>query len=120
MPKQKRNKEAVKPLKRYIPGFYLLLVTGLVCVIFFNAYKRRYSIKNSPKKYIKAVVIQERAYSGNSPVSQSFAYKYQFDVAGKKYSGTSYDEKIQPGDSIEVEYVIENPENNAPKDYYNK
>ncbi|MGY2134891.1 hypothetical protein ACW9KT_21855 [Hymenobacter sp. HD11105] len=57
----------------------------------------------------RAVIINQKNYFGNSPVSQQVAYSYQFVLQGKSYEGNSRDPDLQVGDSIWIEYVPENP-----------
>lgn len=79
---------------------------------------RRQPIKNDDKEYIKAVVTYEKSYKPNNPVSAEYYYQYQFKVNDKVYIGKTMDSKYQPGDSIEIEYVKNDPGKNCPKDYY--
>ena len=65
---------------------------------------------------IKALVNGEKSYFGNSPVSRQYAYKYEFYIYGKKYSGDTRDPSKHPGDSIKVKYVVTKPETNEPLD----
>jgi hypothetical protein len=91
----------------------------ILCVFpFFKECNRRSALKNEPKGYLKAVVTYEKAYQGNSPVSHDFYYKYAFKVNGVEYLGKTMNENYQNGDSIEIEYLIEDPKKNSPKDYY--
>ena len=56
-----------------------------------------------------AVVINEKNYFGNSPVSHQFSYSFEFTVDGKKYTGNTLDYNCQVGDIIRIKYVPTNP-----------
>lgn len=118
MQQQKRKIIIANSVKKYFSLIVALLIITIVFYPFIKEYARRSSVKNSSKKIINAIVIEEKAYNGNSPVSHSFSYKYKFEVDGKEYYGTSHDEQLIPGDTIKIEFVIDNPGNNAPKGYY--
>ncbi|WP_207431435.1 hypothetical protein [Sabulibacter ruber] len=53
----------------------------------------------------KAIIISEKNYLGNSPVSQGFTFSYRFEVNGKTYKDDSHDSRLGIGDSVEVEYL---------------
>ncbi|PWJ31713.1 hypothetical protein BC781_1231 [Sediminitomix flava] len=55
-------------------------------------------------KQIKAIIVNEKNYFGNSPVSHEFSYSYQFIVNNKKFRSNSRDSDLNIGDSICVEY----------------
>lgn len=55
--------------------------------------------------YARGVVIDERNYHGNSPVSQTYSLSYVFIVDGKEYKNNSHDPALQVGDSVDVKYV---------------
>ena len=103
---------------RNIKSYYAIFFVLFCVFLFVQECNRRSSLKNDPKGYLKAVVINEKAYNGNNPVSHSFCYKYAFNVNGVKYIGKSMNEDYHPGDSIEIEYVISDPSKNSPKDSY--
>ena len=51
---------------------------------------------------VKGVVINDRNYLGNSPVSHDFSYSYEFYVSGRSYKGDSHDPRLKVGDSVNV------------------
>lgn len=63
---------------------------------------------------IRAIVIDEKNFYGNSPVSQTFSYSYRFSLNGKEYRGNTRDTDLRVGDSLTIKYVPENPEYNEP------
>ena len=73
-----------------------------------NGWRDKHALKQN-KINTKAVVINERSYFGNSPVSQQFAYSYAFVVNEKKYVGKSRDPSLNVGDSVTIEYVATDP-----------
>ena len=64
----------------------------------------------------QAVVIDEKNYFGNSPVSHQFAYSFEFATDGKKYTGNTRDSRCRVGDVIKIKYVPANPSFNAKLD----
>lgn len=53
----------------------------------------------------KAIIINEKDYFGNSPVSKEFSYSFLFTVKEKNYKGNSHNTSLNIGDTITVEYV---------------
>ncbi|QKG56253.1 hypothetical protein GKZ68_06110 [Hymenobacter sp. BRD128] len=53
----------------------------------------------------EAVIIDEKNYFGNSPVSHDFSYSYQFAVDGKQYTGNSLNSKYAVGQIVKIKYV---------------
>lgn len=63
-----------------------------------------------------AIVIEEKYYWGNSPVSNFNTYKYEFLIGDIKFQGVCPNNNYKPGDSIKVLYVIEKPTFNKAKE----
>jgi hypothetical protein len=55
-------------------------------------------------KVTKAIIIGERKYRGNSPVSQTYSYSYIFYIDGEAYKDDSRNTKFGIGDTVLVEY----------------
>lgn len=75
--------------------------------IFYKVGKRHltgYLLKHDARQ-ARAVIIDEKNYMGNSPVSHEGSYSYLFYVNGEAYKNDSKDPKLQIGDSIDIEYV---------------
>ncbi|PUZ21651.1 hypothetical protein DCM91_16600 [Chitinophaga costaii] len=75
--------------------------------IFYKVGKRQltgYLLKHDAQR-ARAVIIDEKNYWGNSPVSREGSYSYLFYVNGEAYKNDSKDTKLQVGDSIDIEYV---------------
>lgn len=53
----------------------------------------------------RAVIIDEENYIGSKPLSPNRSYSYRFYVNGEAYKNDSKDPKLQPSDSIDIEYV---------------
>lgn len=91
---------------------------GVGCIFFFIYKVSRRAISDhlltQNPEHIKAVIISERNYNGNSPVKSDYSYSYLFKINGKEYSGDSHDNSLNIGDSIEVVYVKDNPGFNKP------
>lgn len=66
-------------------------------------------------KTVKAVVIDEKNFTGHSPVMHTYYYSYQFFVNGNVYKGNTGSSKYSVGDSVEIEYAISNPSYNSIK-----
>ncbi len=97
--------------------FFLLLIAKCSYDI-YDGNKMRDSLKHNPKITINAIVIDETHNFGNSPVSQEHSFKYKFYVDNIEYKGACDKVSYQPGDSIKIEYVIENPKYNCPVGIY--
>ena len=61
------------------------------------------------------VVIDEKNYLGNSPVSHAFSYSYQFIIDGKIYKNDSHIPNLNVGDTIKILYVKNWPNLNKPE-----
>ncbi len=105
-------------LKAYIfLSFFLLLLIKCSYDI-YDGNKMRDSLKYNTKNIIYAKVIVEKHYFGNSPVSHENSFKYKFFVDNIEYVGACDKASYQPGDSIKIVYVIENPKYNCPVGIY--
>ncbi|OMP79385.1 hypothetical protein BW716_09830 [[Flexibacter] sp. ATCC 35208] len=63
-----------------------------------------YLLKHDAQR-TRAVIIDEKNPTGNSPVSHDGSYSYVFYINGEAYTNDSQDSKFQIGDSVDVEYV---------------
>ena len=63
---------------------------------------------------IRAIVIDEKNFYGNSPVSRTFSCSYRFILNGKVFIGDTRDPDLHVGDSLTIKYVPESPEYNEP------
>lgn len=91
----------------------LLLIFGY---IFYNIGKvelTKYLLKHAAQR-ARAVIIDDKNYQGNSPVSHTWSYSYLFYVNGKAYDNDSHDPTLQIGDSIDIQYVKDWPFFNKP------
>jgi hypothetical protein len=77
----------------------------------------RDSLHNKPHKSIMAKVIDEIHCQGRY---RQCTNKYIFQINKKEYKGICPDESYKVGDSIFVDYVIENPEYNVIHRLYDK
>lgn len=88
------------------------IVIVIICLvmmgyIFYKVGKRQltgYLLKHGGHGS-KAVVVDDRNYMGNSPVSHAWSYSYIFYVDGQAYTNDSKDSRLQVGDSVDIEYV---------------
>jgi hypothetical protein len=98
--------------------YYVLIV--LIALFFLITFEVGYrSFKNyflfNKAIPCKAIIIDEKNYFGNSPVSHEFSYSYSFEVEGTIYKGNSNDSSYKLGDTILIEYVDFYPNFNRPK-----
>lgn len=104
----KKNK-----FKAILSALFLLFCIGY---LFYTIGKRvltSYWLRHNPVQ-VKAVIIDEKDYWGNSPVSHQSSYAYLFYVNGEAYTNDSHDSKLQVGDSITIEYAKRRPYFNRP------
>jgi hypothetical protein len=91
-------------LKNIVTIIIFLVMFGY---IFYKVGKKQltgYLLKQNAQQ-TRAVIIDEKNYMGNSPVSHEGSYSYLFYVNGEAYKNDSKDLKLQIGDSIDIEYV---------------
>lgn len=91
-------------LKSIVTIIVFLIMFGY---IFYKVGKRQlteYLLKHDAQRS-RAVIIDEKNYMGNSPVSHEGSYSYLFYSNGEAYKNDSKDPKLQVGDSIDIEYV---------------
>jgi hypothetical protein len=118
MNQKKKSKNKKPNRKSFSISFWLGMIVTLgifghfLYTIIYNTIRNNSLDKNGLKT--KAVVISEKNYFGNSPVSQSYSFSYQFYYKGKEYKGDTGDSRYELDDSIEIEFVPSNPEFNRP------
>lgn len=103
----------MKKLKKY---YVFLLIFAVIGIFSYEGIRRivtGYLLENNSKE-VKAIIIDERNYLGNSPVSQEYAYSYKFTLDGKDYKGNSFDPQLKINDTIHVKYVTSCPSINKP------
>jgi hypothetical protein len=102
------------PVKK-IKDFFWIAV-GMACIgLFFSKMIKRYRTDHIDKAdiiYIKAIIIDDKNYEPNQPVSAHFSYL--FKINGKKYVGNAQDGTLNIGDTVEVECNKGNPDLNKP------
>ena len=82
--------------------------------ILFSGARRTNELANRHTAVVIGRINSTKVYLGNSPVSQQFYYKYDFEVAGKKYTGDSRNPDKRQGDTIAVRYYSRDPAINEP------
>ena len=106
----------MKNIKKYITtGIFLLSLGWFIYKIIYGEIRSKVLTGKSPQ--IKAVIINEKNYFGNSPVSHEFAYSYFFKIGDMVYKGNSLESKLKVGDTILVRYLASNPKMNEPVNY---
>jgi hypothetical protein len=103
----------MKRLRKYYVFLLMFVVLGVFCYTAIRRNVIEYLLTKNSKE-VKAIIINERNYLGNSPVSQEYAYSYEFMLNGKEYMGNSFDPKFKPNDTIKVKYVTFWPSINKP------
>lgn len=114
MKKNKRRRAILLKLKSIWSCLTILLLISILPIIFVPTCKRRYQLSHNSKSIVKAIVVDERDYLPNSPVLHEFYYEYLFTVNRAVFKGSTKSHDYKPGDSIMVEYVIQNPQYNRP------
>ena len=97
--------------------FWVALAIGSFVSIIYLCVKRYKTdhIAKENMRYIKAVMINERNYNGNTP-HEFTGYSYEFNINGTRYTGDSHDTSDRVGDTIKVLYDVNNPALNKPAD----
>jgi hypothetical protein len=98
--------------KKYWVLIVFLTVLSKCGYDFYGDIKMRSALKSELKNEIEAVVINEKYFWGNSPVSKTNTYKYEFFVKGERYEGICPNENYKPGNNIKIYYVVSNPNYN--------
>lgn len=97
-----------------------ILVIGVLILLWGSAVYRifmKHSTDQLTEKdfvHTKAVIINEKNYMGNSPVSHTFSYSYTFTINGNTYKNNARDPNLKIGDTIDVEYAKDRPSLNKP------
>ena len=90
-----------------IKKYYVLSVIFIVILFFPSLFIYRnvktYCINNYNQE-VKAVLVDERNYFGNSPVLHEYSYSYSFFIEKENYKGNSFNSALSVGDSITIEY----------------
>lgn len=98
---------------------YYVIAVILIVILFLPSLYIYRSLKDylidKYKKETKAVIVDERNYLGNSPVSHEYSYSYSFDVEGNLYNGNPHNSSLKIGDSIKIEYCNLFPKFNRVK-----
>lgn len=100
-------------MKKYYFYFIVIILLGIFTYKFIYRKIEEQLLGNGCPE-VTAVIIDEKNFFGNSPVSQDFSYSYSFKIDGKTYKGDSYDMKFKLGDTIRVRYVESFPTMNEP------
>lgn len=94
--------------------YFPIIVFGLCIYCFIDfvfvigkGIKRTSSLNTEPKKTIKAYVIPEKHFLKRKKAD--FVFKYLFYLNGQEYRGICPDESYAIGDTILVDYTINNP-----------
>lgn len=111
--KNKKSRRGSFSLSTWLGGAITLGIFGHFA--YFAGYNviKNSSLDDNGQK-AKAVVISEKNYFGNSPVSHSYSLSYQFDYKDKRYKGDTGDSRLEVDDSIEIEFLPSYPEFNRP------
>ncbi len=90
----------------------ILIVGYVIYKVAVNSFTDHF-LGSNPQR-AKAVIIDHSNYIPNQPVKAEFSYSYQFIVNGQGYIGNSHDTSVKVGDTVEIEYNIEDPNINKP------
>jgi len=102
-------------LREYYAIF--VIISGVVYFVGLGIYRgiKNYCL-NQYAVTTQAVIIDEKNFWGNSPVSHEFSYSYCFFVNENNYTGNSFNSKLSIGDSIQVDYCTFYPKFNRPSE----
>jgi hypothetical protein len=78
-----------------------------IIVLYFSFLGVRLLVKNYMLDHaveVRAVIVGEKNFWGNSPVSHTFSYSYEFVFEGVKYRADSHNQNMKVGDSVLIEY----------------
>ncbi|RWY49267.1 hypothetical protein [Mucilaginibacter gilvus] len=96
--------------------FYIILAIALVgyfiTKVALNSFTDNFW--GDDPQIVKAVLIDEKNFMGNQPISHGFSYSYSFTVNGKQYTGNAHDHNLNIGDSVEAVYNKKYPAINKP------
>jgi hypothetical protein len=111
-----QRKAIKKPLKgrRYPFKFYfgiasIMFAVGFPLYLVVHSLVKNHQLTASRSKTTRGVVIDEKNFTGHSPVKHQFFYSYQFLIKGKAYKGNTNNSKFDVGDSVFVRYAKSNP-----------
>ena len=96
--------------------FWSVFLVGVFGYFFYKIGKRAISdyFLKAHAVYTKGVIIDEKNYLGNTPVSHEWSYSYLFVVGSKTYTNDAIDPDAKLGDSVDVKYVKGCPSLNRP------
>jgi hypothetical protein len=100
-------------MKKYYFYFIVIFLIGVFTYKFIYRKVEERLLKKEGVE-VTAIIIDEKNFFGNSPVSHDFSYSYSFTIDGKVYKGDSSDMKFKVGDTIRVRYVKSFPTMNEP------
>lgn len=103
-------------MKKFQNFFWIAVGIASIGFFIYKVAKRAIinHILENNAQHIKAIIINDKNYEPNQPVSAGFNYSYEFRIENKRYTGNSHDESVKIGDTIEVEYSKEHPDMNKP------
>lgn len=106
--KKSPAKERSYPFKFYF-GVAAIMISVSFPIYFLiqSALKDHFLTSNS--QIVKAIVIDEKNFTGHSPVKQQFFLSYQFLIDGRTYKGNTNNSKFYVGDSVLVKYIKSDP-----------
>jgi hypothetical protein len=105
----------MKKFKIYTCLLIIVLCLG-TCVYRCTKKNNQYALLRKSPFTIKAIIINEKNFYPNHPVTHEFAYSYQFTLNDKTYKASSLNSKLKIGDTIIVRYLKSDPSLNLPVD----
>ncbi len=102
-------------LNFYLGISFIIIIPEYIAFKLINGVQHRRALEGKLIR-AKAVIINDKNFTGNSPVSQQFSYSYSFRVKGREYKHNSRNPSLQLGDSISIEYVPDDPAISRPID----
>jgi hypothetical protein len=115
--KKKTNRKETIGLADKLKSVWVFGLIGIILIyLIYVGLERqiRTTLLNKYSLRTKGIIIDEKHYWGNSPVSGDFSYYFKFTVDNKVYKGKSWDKGLTVGDSLEIDYVEFYPDFNRP------
>ncbi|MFT6984122.1 MAG: hypothetical protein ACJAUD_002902 [Crocinitomicaceae bacterium] len=109
--KSAKPKKLINSIKEYWALFSIAFAIIFILKLSLQGVVKDQLYKFSSNKS-KAIIVNEKNFWGNSRVSYTFSYSYEFTVNGNKIRNDSNDKSLSIGDSVLIEYFPNYPQIN--------
>jgi hypothetical protein len=115
--KKKLNQKQTGNVYQWLRDRWALIFIGLLFLyiigVLLRGEARRVLLDSSSQK-VKAIVVDEKNFWGNSPVTFDYSYSYEFMAEGEKYREDTRNKELKIGDSLLIEYLPYYPKFSRP------